>query len=308
MLLNQLLPDNIRLRYYNIDSFINHYPEFNFKYKDFRKLIYTEASFYRLIIPIIMPKYKKVCYMDSDILIASNLNDIYNIDFDNNQLLAVRDLANIYYDFWEFKWDEHCKRIGLKTYKNYFNSGVLMFNIENRISTEEYIKKMQEAYNNKNIILGDQDILNIIFENRTKLIDFKYNYMVCRKLYNFDWIKETKEDTDREILRRAMNDPSIIHYIGNSKPWIEVDGEFAPLFYYYARKTPYYEQILFDMMNRQSQLNIERIKQIKKYKLRYSKYKILHDLAKGQKKEIYKNKYKLYKEKYDYADKIEKSF
>ena len=78
-----------------------------------------------------MPLYKKVLYLDTDIIINQPLTELFNIDFENNQILAVKDAtAQILY-IKEFKERyEHIKNcLGIKEETDYFNSGMIMFNI-----------------------------------------------------------------------------------------------------------------------------------------------------------------------------------
>ena len=56
--------------------------------------------------------------------------------------------------------------------ENYFNSGMIMFNIKN-IKLSEYRKKLFKAFEIEDLLYPDQDILNIIFENRVKFLETK---------------------------------------------------------------------------------------------------------------------------------------
>lgn len=45
----------------------------------------------------------------------------------------------------------------------------------------------------------------------------------------------------------AKKNPYIIHYAGFCKPWDEPTEEFGEVFWDYARRTPYYETLLYRM-------------------------------------------------------------
>ena len=45
----------------------------------------------------------------------------------------------------------------------------------------------------------------------------------------------------------ARINPKIVHYAGPEKPWTCPWGDFAEIFWDYAKKTPYYEEILYRM-------------------------------------------------------------
>ena len=42
----------------------------------------------------------------------------------------------------------------------------------------------------------------------------------------------------------SRKDPKIIHYAGFEKPWVKPDCDFAPVYWSYARQTPFYEQLI----------------------------------------------------------------
>jgi lipopolysaccharide biosynthesis glycosyltransferase len=69
------------------------------------------AAYTRLFLGRILPlEIKKVLYIDSDLLVLKNLNDLYNFDIEEFELAAVA----------EFLGAEHNVRIGLKDDDIYF--------------------------------------------------------------------------------------------------------------------------------------------------------------------------------------------
>lgn len=46
-------------------------------------------------------------------------------------------------------------------------------------------------------------------------------------------------------------EPAIVHFTSHIKPWNEPKREFADKFWYYARQTPFYEEILFRSIAKQ---------------------------------------------------------
>lgn len=147
---------------------------------------------------------------------------------------------------------EHIKQVlGLKDETKYFNSGMLLFNIT-LIDIQEYTKKILKSSQITTLLYPDQDILNILFEKRVKLISSEWNYgsnaLVCNKNY----LSELS-GTEREKFLKSRNNPKIIHFISPIKPWNSVGEEFYETFWFYARKTPFYEEILYTM--NQSQID-----------------------------------------------------
>ena len=50
----------------------------------------------------------------------------------------------------------------------------------------------------------------------------------------------------------TIKNPYIIHYAGVNKPWNRLDVNFANEYWEIARKTPFYEMILYRMIHEQS--------------------------------------------------------
>ena len=51
---------------------------------------------------------------------------------------------------------------------------------------------------------------------------------------------------DCENFLKAQEDPSILHYAGNEKPWKFPNMQYAEIFWSYFRNTPYYEEFLYE--------------------------------------------------------------
>ena len=85
----------------------------------------TEAVYYRLLIPIVLPQYDKVIYSDVDVLIQDDLWNLYNTNLDDYEVMALKTSIN--------EDTEANRNIGKvyfpeNTNKYQYNSGVLIFN------------------------------------------------------------------------------------------------------------------------------------------------------------------------------------
>ncbi|TKZ35797.1 DUF4422 domain-containing protein [Brachyspira catarrhinii] len=121
--------NNISIRFINIKVLANKY------LSNINKTInhYNESIFYRYYIPQLLKKYNKAVYLDCDLIILDDIADLYNIDLENNSLGAVRDIEM-------HRWLKDRKirqekidfnnNMGIKDSTKYFNSGVLIMNLE----------------------------------------------------------------------------------------------------------------------------------------------------------------------------------
>ena len=114
---------NITLRFYNAQELVKNY---NLKANEH----ITTETYYRFLIQQVIPDYKKVLYLDSDMIINSDVAQLYNTDVDGYMVAAVRDaefLGNINGASKTIK-AYATEVLKMKNPYNYFQAGVLLFN------------------------------------------------------------------------------------------------------------------------------------------------------------------------------------
>lgn len=297
-MLYSMLPKNFSLRFYDIDYFIN---------ENFNNLVlkpknnWSVAMYYRMFIPLIMQKYDKVLYLDSDIVCNKKIDKLFNIDSENSYALVVRDTISAVLDYPKNKVRLFYMKNELKLSNsyNYFNSGMIMFNIKN-INIDTYISDFKKSLKTLNLLFPDQDLLNIILENKIKIIHSKYNYLTGEIAWNKNYINLLSGEYYTEFVE-AMNAQIIIHYTSPMKPWNTPSQDYAHVFWHYARKTPFYEEILYtnilDKSNKKFRNSIKNINLKKKLYFNYYRCKILSFITNGKIQNHYKQKTKFLKQK-----------
>lgn len=165
------------------------------------KLHVTRETYYRLILPWLLPGEDRILYMDPDIIVNGPLDTLWKTELDGASFAAAR--------------DRFIMLLGAKTREElkkdtvYVNAGVTLMDLK-RIREE----KSQEEILSFLIARGedlsflDQDIINILWEGQIKQIDDAYNLNP-----NILYLKE--------YLKIPWNTHSwkIIHYMGSDKPW-----------------------------------------------------------------------------------------
>lgn len=197
---------------------------------------FTEAIFHRLLIPQLLSQdLHKAIYLDCDLLVLSDLSMLWNIDIGDKHLLAVQDftiktIAKGVKDYQLLGIPPDCK---------YFNSGVLVFNLDKwrEFDTSskiiEYVCKPR-----KSILFGDQEALNAILWDKWQELEPKWNRQFKsdveedRKLVDL-LTERYGEDASLEI----ANNPYIIHFIQDTKPWQYYRHPKKNLFYEYLDLT-----------------------------------------------------------------------
>jgi lipopolysaccharide biosynthesis glycosyltransferase len=168
----------------------------------------TGTAYYKLFVGELLPQnLQKVIYLDPDIVVRGNLDELWNGCLDNSIVGAVPD------SFVE-AYPERSK-LGLGPSESYFNSGVLLIDLNRwrqaRIGSDALAFTICHA---DRISFADQCSLNWVLRNRWTHLPECWNlqtFAVVEDHYGFmDYSRAAKE--------RAMA-AKIIHFSGDSKPW-----------------------------------------------------------------------------------------
>lgn len=234
---------NVSIRFYNPKGRLNG-ASFYIAQKE-----YCEEAYYRLFAPWYMAQYDKAIVMDCDILVRKDLAELFDIDLEGNYAAGVIDavfqgMLNGWAapDTLEYALNE----MEMKNPRNYLNTGVMLFDFQKirENFTEESLVKLSET---KKLRCQEQDILNIILEGHVKFLSLKWNCYVRSGdfvIYGLKWAPESVF----EEFNQAVENPYIVHFVAYPKPWLDPTIEFGQEFWSTAQRTPFYETILFLLM------------------------------------------------------------
>lgn len=274
ILLN-MIPNNFSLRFFDIKGYIKN----NFKnLKLNAKCRWSISMYYRIFIPLIMKDYDKVLYLDSDVCVLCDLVELFNQNYGNMEAAATKDSIVQVFSSWKGRREYFNECLGMDIPENYFNSGVLLFNVK-QINPKEYIDKVYKASNLPGLTFPDQDMLNFIFYGKTYFLDKEYNYESGASKVNL-----SNEDYNKAM--KVEQNAQIIHFTTDRKPWLFPNDYNSRIFWEYARKSPFYEEIIYN--NTSAKLVI--LSNKKRIFIKYYFYKILSNLTFGKLHEILKEK------------------
>lgn len=194
-----------------------------------------EIALQKLFIAEYLNGVEKALYLDADTLVQEDLMKIYKTDIGSQYAAAVKD--GLMYQF-----PEHIAELSLKNKEFYFNSGVMLLNLE-KIRKDAIIQKAIIYFNTHNDVFGDQDVLNVIFAGRVKPLSYRYN---CNSVFfeekNADFLSAFWNETVLETPKKVYENAAILHFAGH-KPWTEWFQHpfLRPLWWKYANnvKTKY---------------------------------------------------------------------
>jgi lipopolysaccharide biosynthesis glycosyltransferase len=177
----------------------------------------TIAAYYRLFMPELLPEqYKKVIYLDCDLVVKEDLGQLWDIEMGEYCLLGVQDFRS--------PWVSsplglmNYQELGISPDCQYLNTGVLVINLQgwrNNNITDTAIKYLQQ--NRKNQRYHDQDVINALFAGKWGELDPRWNHQAILSPGEKEIL--WKDGGFPENVYNCMyRNPYIIHY-AYKKPW-----------------------------------------------------------------------------------------
>ena len=212
---------------------------------------FKEETYFRLLLPDILPDYNKILYLDSDMVVCADIAELFAEDITGYLLAACKDAdtAGLYNGFEPNKKQYMDTVLKIKKPYEYFQAGVILFNLEEfrKTYTAENMMRFAMSYQWE---LLDQDVLNYLAQGKTKFVNMEWNVMMDWRGQRIEKIISLAPYYLYDEYMRARKQPKIIHYAGPDKPWHNPTNDFAEIFWDYARRTPYYETAMVRMLVR----------------------------------------------------------
>jgi lipopolysaccharide biosynthesis glycosyltransferase len=165
---------------------------------------WTPIVYARLFIHHILPEdVPRIVYLDADVYVRRPIEQLYDIDLEGFSFAAAEAAyhveAQINRDF--------SPKLGLfDPADTYFNSGVLVIDMARWAAIDivaEFAAILGPRIADRatmDAIMLDQDVLNLVFRNRWKMLDFRWNFQ-------------------NPVPPHEQLFPFIVHYCGTQKPW-----------------------------------------------------------------------------------------
>ncbi len=167
----------------------------------------TRAAYYRIFMADILPEhYERAVYLDCDITVRGDLEDLFAVDLKGHPVGAVTDCGHVKRasQARQNAWDAYLRSIKLDPALAYFNSGVLLADLESwrRLKVSQRASAYLGEVGSR--LTGmDQDTLNFVFGAVAMELSPRWNF---QSLYFGSGLEET--------LR-----PVVYHHLHNIKPW-----------------------------------------------------------------------------------------
>jgi lipopolysaccharide biosynthesis glycosyltransferase len=171
--------------------------------------MFTAAMWYRIFLPELLPGVDRILYLDVDTLAVDRLDPLWEIDLSGSWLGAV---TNVFQE-------NHLHRpasIGLAGPEVYFNSGVLLMNLDEMrrdACTAELVRVARAG--GPELEWPDQDVLNLVLGSRRLALHPRWNFMNSMRF------PQAAPVFGGDVLEEARASPAIRHFEGpgDNKPW-----------------------------------------------------------------------------------------
>ncbi len=182
---------------------------------------FSVVTYYRLFIASLFPQYDKIVYLDCDLVVLGDISELYHTNLRGNIFGAGPE--QFVQNTPEFRLYAE-KALGVDP-SGYVNAGVLV------VDLEQFRKEKIEEQFVDLITRFDFDLLDP---------DQAYLNYLCRDRIHIlpnGWNKEP-------MPLPCEGDMNIVHYALYKKPWQYDDVMYGDFFWKYAKKSPFYEEIL----------------------------------------------------------------
>ena len=240
---------NVSIRFADVDPLFDSLD----LYTEIRGMRLTKEAYYRLAVgQVFSDEYTRVVYLDGDMVMMTDVAELYNIDLDGYYLAAPYDISGIGHCHMpknsRAKWQRNSLK--LTDPDSYFISGLLVINLP--LLRKDYpgnaLLKMAASREWKQ---HDQDVLNVICDNgKAFLLHPAWN--VLTDYGNNRYLPSNL----KEMWLESEKNPLVIHYGGSKKPWNQWVVREEP-FWSAAARTPFWETLIQNMLRKARQYKEE---------------------------------------------------
>ena len=169
----------------------------------------------RLFVGTALPEeVGRVLYLDCDTVVLASLKRLWQTDMKGRLFGAVME-PTIY--------PKVKAAIGLKREDPYFNSGVLLIDLERwrAWGAEERLVEFYGSLGGKSFAC-DQDTLNGAFKGQIKALSPRYNFFTNYRYFHYwDLVRQSPayQAVPKKVFTQAKRHPAILHFAGDERPW-----------------------------------------------------------------------------------------
>ena len=224
-----LSDNNFNVKCYSVSKMVN-------SRRFYSRSHYSVAMYYRLLIAEMFCCFENVLYLDCDLIVKKNVDPLVELDLGDNVIAAARNPVQ----YHNLRYVEYTLQIPSA---KYFNSGVIVINTYNflREKIKDICFDLLAEY--KNLQCPDQDLLNMACNGKVLYLPLNWNFQWHQGIEVKPELK--LHEDEYESYFAAAKDYNILHFTSGNKPWIKPQLPLSYEFWRVARRTDFYEEIIY---------------------------------------------------------------
>jgi lipopolysaccharide biosynthesis glycosyltransferase len=235
---------NVSVRFYNMQSIVAQLNDFDIHVEG-----YVPAETYnKIFLKEIMDGYEKIIYIDTDIVIRSDIAELYDTELFGKAMGASRNIANIHAarantEIRGRKFGEYLKNeLGIDRSDHYFQAGIIILDMTSQKAEDLLRLSLEKLKQIKQPVFFDQCIFNSIFYGDVHFFSTRWNYVWY--MQNYSYLKSTLNDDLFFDYAKSRLDPKIVHYASKDKPTNKFDWRLSSYFWRYLRSSPFADSLI----------------------------------------------------------------
>lgn len=188
----------------------------------------TFAMYLRLFVTEYLdPSLEKILYLDSDIIICSEIEELWSIPIDDYYIGAAPE-----------PYDERQRSpLNFSSTDLYINSGVMLINLAKWRADDALAKILAFAEANRHTLIfsPDQDLINSVFRGHIMNIGYQWNWQAL-----FPRFTPGELNMDERTFDSLKRSPRLVHFTSRYKPWFyRWEPHYKARYYKVLKKTPW---------------------------------------------------------------------
>lgn len=188
---------------------------------------FPPITYLRLLIPQVLRDVDRAGYLDVDTVLLDDIGELFDSDLKGHAIGAARDLGIWVQRDQPANWGQgpgtirdYLKANGLGgpgVLTDYFNSGVLLFDLEAWRRRDLSAALLSAAPDFALHKWPDQDLLNFTFRDQVAWLDARWNILI-EPILNVSAFVDAP-DILRQSLARQVERPGLVHFANMDRPW-----------------------------------------------------------------------------------------
>ncbi|MBR5913815.1 MAG: hypothetical protein IKZ58_05595 [Selenomonadaceae bacterium] len=184
----------------------------------------TIGTLYSLLVSEVIPNdIEKILYIDSDMIVNLDINDLWQIKFGDKSIASVPECEADTVFFKKVSKLHYLINEKIVTYENYFNAAIIFMNLKRLRNEQEILSKgIKWRIEHSQCICFDQDIWNYCYANDYVHLPNRFDRFV------------TSERAEKQPIR------DVIYHFTGPNPTLDFSDELNRLYFQYFAKTPWF--------------------------------------------------------------------